>query len=90
MLDQIRASVGDDVFYQALWLCLMTSAQARNGLLHYLARRLPTYVRGASLVFEPDLALMAQAFCLTVRDRDIFVQRDALDMVISCFPLREW
>lgn len=47
------------------------------------------YVRGSVLVSEPDMCMLSQAFCYMIKDRDIYVQRNALDLLIACIPLRE-
>jgi hypothetical protein len=57
--------------------------------MNYLAKRLPQYVRGSALVYEPDMVMLARAFRVSILDKDIYVQRSALDLLMSSLPLRE-
>ncbi|KAJ1968800.1 hypothetical protein IWQ62_001022 [Dispira parvispora] len=89
LLDGVAKNVEPSYYFQALFLCLITSPELRGAALHYLSRRLPkiTQLEDVAFVIGNDPRLMVHAFAATLRDKNALVQRGMLELLVNNFPL---
>ncbi|KAJ1651312.1 hypothetical protein IWQ61_008089, partial [Dispira simplex] len=89
LLDGVAKNVEPSYYFQALFLCLITSPELRGAALHYLSRRLPkiTQLEDVAFVIGNNPGLMVHAFAATLRDKNALVQRGMLELLVNNFPL---
>ncbi|KAI8927393.1 Dopey, N-terminal-domain-containing protein [Entophlyctis helioformis] len=89
ILDATSHAVEHPFFFHALWLAICSSPHQRQACVHYLLRRLPR-LNGpedkASLIGNhPEL--LARAITSLLTDKAALVQRGALELLVTQFPL---
>lgn len=97
LLDQLSGTVSPPFFFQHIWLILLTSPASRTPALNYLSRRMPLIKSEDRLgpIVGDDVALMTRGLSAALTDSLVYVQRSALDLMISAVHLngvafKEW
>lgn len=91
LLEAVCEASHPPVFYGALWECMASNQSIRLPaitfvLLHVDRKR---SIREQSFILGNDQEVMVHAICMAVQDASVLVQRNALDLLISTFPLHE-
>ncbi|KAJ3063956.1 hypothetical protein HK102_008342, partial [Quaeritorhiza haematococci] len=91
MLDALSKSVGQGYFFHCLWLNLISVSHHRGAALNYLLRRMPklSSLEDVAVVLGDDTSLLARALVATLGDKQLLVQRGALELLLVHFPLRQ-
>ncbi|KAI9179024.1 hypothetical protein H9P43_005686 [Blastocladiella emersonii ATCC 22665] len=79
LLDRLQKQVDADFFFQTMWSIVASSPLVRRTALLYLNKRL-AMVRGVP-------AQVSRAICGCFVDKNILVQRSALDLIVTRYPL---
>ncbi|KAB8342990.1 hypothetical protein FH972_022584 [Carpinus fangiana] len=87
--------LGDEFFWQCLFLATISSRTRRQGALAYLNRRLPRLVAdkdndlamAAESVISPEPGLLVRCFVVGLEDEQVLIQRGFLDLLLTHLPL---
>ncbi|ODQ82957.1 hypothetical protein BABINDRAFT_31126 [Babjeviella inositovora NRRL Y-12698] len=98
VLEDLKVRIdNDNHFWQCLFLCIVTSADKRQGALAWCTRKLPDFNFQERLSFlphearscvSPDVGLLIRAFCEALADDNLFVQRGFFDLLVTRIELR--
>ena len=91
MFDAISKSVGTPFFYQSLALAMISVSHWRVSGLAYILRRLHKFesLDESRKYLGDDRVLFFAALSVSLEDGQILVQRGALDLLVSHFPLKK-
>eukprot|EP01094_Clydonella_sp_ATCC50884_P023658 TRINITY_DN5731_c0_g2_i1.p1 TRINITY_DN5731_c0_g2~~TRINITY_DN5731_c0_g2_i1.p1 ORF type:complete len:1753 (+),score=537.61 TRINITY_DN5731_c0_g2_i1:137-5395(+) len=94
LLDYISKKTSSQLFFRALWKCVMVSSTIRLPAISYLTQRLPQHKNEMSkesvTAFIPDAStLVRNALRCGLRDAQLLTQRAAMELLITHFRLDE-
>lgn len=91
LLESVCEAVDPPVFYESIWECIAANQLIRlpaiTFVLAHIDRRKP--ISEQKYLLGHDLDVMVLSVCSAVQDSSVLVQRNALDLLISTFPLHE-
>ncbi|XP_057708594.1 protein dopey-2 [Corythoichthys intestinalis] len=89
LLLKLSLLVGPQVFYGALWGCILVSPTVRLPatvfIVAHFDRTLPLQQRKHMLGYDRRLAM--KSVCLSLQDSNVLVQRNMLEILLFFFPL---
>ncbi|CED83410.1 Dopey and related predicted leucine zipper transcription factors [Phaffia rhodozyma] len=85
LMDIVSSTVSPPIFFQNLWMILISTPGARTNVLCYLGRRLPKFGKGEDItpIVGSDIGLMIRAFAAALEDDNLLVQRGTLDLLVT-------
>ncbi|KAJ3283037.1 hypothetical protein HDU79_009455 [Rhizoclosmatium sp. JEL0117] len=91
MLDKLMESVGTPYFFHCLSLAAVSGVRVRGAALNYLLRRCPKFGEKRELVviMGTDTLVVCRALASALEDKQILVQRSALELLVVHFPLQK-
>ncbi|XP_061647878.1 protein dopey-2 isoform X2 [Phyllopteryx taeniolatus] len=89
LLLKLSLLVGQQVFYGALWGCILVSPVVRlpatNFIVAHFDRTLPLQQQKHMLGYDHRVAM--KSVCLSLQDSNVLVQRNMLEILLFFFPL---
>ncbi|XP_051938697.1 protein dopey-2 [Hippocampus zosterae] len=89
LLLKLSLLVGQQVFYGALWGCILVSPLVRLPatifIVTHFDRNLP--LQQQKLMLGYDRCLVMKSVCLSLQDSNVLVQRNMLEILLFFFPL---
>ncbi|KAG1674361.1 Protein dopey-2 [Nymphon striatum] len=89
LLEQICEGTNPTFFYGSLWDCVVANPGVRltaiDFALNHFNRKLS--MEDQLYMIGTDIDTMVRAFCVSVLDSNILVQRSTLDLLQLCFPM---
>ncbi|KAJ3070565.1 hypothetical protein HDU98_006459 [Podochytrium sp. JEL0797] len=90
MLDCLCKSMGTRVFFGGVALAMGSGARVRGAAVCYLGRRMPRFREKKELteILGTETLVMCRALSASLEDKQILVQRGALELLVVHFPLQ--
>lgn len=92
LLDYISKKVSTELFFRAMWKCILLSSATRLPAITYLTKRLPEHKsslsKDAVQVFLPDAGVLVRNALRTgLADSQLLTQRSAMELLNTHFKL---
>ncbi|KAJ3138752.1 hypothetical protein HK100_012424 [Physocladia obscura] len=90
MLDKICETVGTVYFFHCMSLAIIAGHRLRGAGTNYLLRRMPKFSSKADIaaVLGNDTLVISRALAAALEDKQILVQRGALELLVVNFPIQ--
>lgn len=84
LLDGLKRSVADELFWRCLWAAIITNPGVRQASINFLVKRPPP----ANTATSPaDINLIPRAFSALLTSSDLLIVRGGLDLLLEHLPL---
>ncbi|KAJ3026488.1 UNVERIFIED_CONTAM: hypothetical protein HDU68_005566 [Siphonaria sp. JEL0065] len=89
-LDKLCDSVGTVYFYHCLALAMISGQRLRGAALNYLLRRMLKFESKEEMtaILGADTLIVSRALASALEDKQMLVQRGALELLVVHFPLQ--
>lgn len=89
MIFKLSECVGNSYFSTCMWLSIIDMPTQRFAAMNYLIRKMPKIRSEEDAVFilGGDKGLLLRALCVTLKDSNLLVQRCALNLLLTHFPI---
>lgn len=82
LLEKLRTNLNDEqLFWQAVFLCVITCNDRRMGALNWMLKKLPS--------FNDNYSLLVKAVCCGLQDSNLLVQRGFFDLLSTKIPCQD-
>ncbi|XP_059082535.1 protein dopey-1-like isoform X2 [Tigriopus californicus] len=91
LLESVCEAVDPPVFYESIWECIASNQLIRLPAISFVLTHIDRKksITEQKYLLGHDLDVMVLSVCSAVQDSSVLVQRNALDLLISTFPLHE-
>ncbi|KAI8835956.1 Dopey, N-terminal-domain-containing protein [Chytriomyces cf. hyalinus JEL632] len=89
MFDTLMVNLGTPYFLHCMGLAVISGNRVRGAAMNYLLRRLPKFTAKKELqgILGDESIVMSRALGCALEDKQILVQRGALELLVVHFPL---
>jgi hypothetical protein len=89
LLNLIKTTVGEEVFYEAIWSGLLVSPRHRLAIVNFVLKNVPQKISDQELVAlcVNSPKLVSRALADAVLDPQALVVRGVLDIILRYFPV---
>ncbi|KAJ3234832.1 hypothetical protein HDU81_001102 [Chytriomyces hyalinus] len=89
MFDTLMVNLGTPYFLHCMGLAVISGNRVRGAAMNYLLRRLPKFTSKKELhgILGEESIVMSRALGCALEDKQILVQRGALELLVVHFPL---
>ncbi|KAI9352085.1 Dopey, N-terminal-domain-containing protein [Obelidium mucronatum] len=90
MLDKLCATVGSIYFFHCISLAIISGQRLRGAAVNYLLKRMPKFATKADVasILGGDTLVVSLALAAALEDKQLLVQRGALELLVVHFPLQ--
>lgn len=88
LLDKLNESMATSHFFECIWLAIISSPGLRRAAFNYLLKRVPKTNSADTIKSRMgDPCWFVRAITVSLEDKEVLVQRGALELLLNSFPL---
>ncbi|KAI8621174.1 Dopey, N-terminal-domain-containing protein [Chytriomyces sp. MP71] len=90
MLDRLCVNLGTTYFFHCMCLALISGLRLRGAALNYFLRRMPKFSSRKEMngILGQNTLIISRALANALEDKQILVQRSALELLVVHFPFQ--